>query len=492
MFGDKKAGFVLLKNTTTGSTNWINLDGVRGDLGLPLFPNLSNAEGGTPVAEGVAGGFVITNTSNSINGLNDEFLFLAFAETANDGTRATTDYDYATSADTLTIQSLISFSEGFNDQGEINNQEDLNTTFTLGSGFEDKQYYLYKDKGGAVGVTEYRPLEQQDYSGVASPLGGGTRTTAKHFDYESSTGVASASLEGAGTPAWEAFDQSPDTNSYWQANTSTNSQLQYKHSEPRVLKSWRSRSRNTVATQDPRRFTIEGSNDGLNWAAIDSTYTTSDYTGNGAALWGDLQDTSANTTAYLYHRINITANNGDASFTSIGELEFNTITPSDRYDVQDGVMYDSTNTPIARVYLGEFRTDTNGDVINSTIVNYQPSKTKKIDGEYHGDLTVRGELENVGVATAWVNFDGTQNPPLIRGSFNVADVVDNSAGNYTVVFETPMDNMGFSAVAISTNVTCEINSITTSGANVIVRNGSNNGVDDSLVSVQVFGGKEPK
>ena len=185
-----------------------------------------------------------------------------------------------------------------------------------------------------------------------------------------------------------------------------------------------------------------------NWTVIDPTYSGGGYVAsidNGLGLWGPLQITSGNTTAYLYHRINITSNNGAAN-TTIAEMEFNTETPSDRYDVTDGVMYNYAGTPIKRVYLGELRTDTNGDIINNSIVNYTPNKQKNLDAEFHGDVTVRGELKNQQACTAWVNFDGTQNPPLIRDSFNVKDVVDNGAGSYTVIFEEAMDNANFTYV----------------------------------------------
>lgn len=43
--------------------------------------------------------------------------------------------------------------------------------------------------------------------------------------------------------------------------------------------------------------------------------------------------------------------------------------------------------------------------------------------------------------TAWVNFNGTNG--AIRDSFNVASVVRNSTGNYTVTFNVAMDNANY-------------------------------------------------
>jgi len=62
----------------------------------------------------------------------------------------------------------------------------------------------------------------------------------------------------------------------------------------------------------------------------------------------------------------------------------------------------------------------------------------------------------------WVNFDGTTTPPTIRASGNVSSVVRNAIGNYTVNFETPMEDASYSAIAtqsrlFSGNATSENN-----------------------------------
>ena len=498
-FGDKSAGFVLVKNMTGAGDNWYTFDSSRGGSAL-LYPNASSAEATVVHIEFVPGGFVWNTTLGTINALNEEFLFLAFAD--NTGSTGETDYDYPTTDDTLTIEqdTLISFADGFSASGETNVQENVAaaTTMTFGAGSEDAKYYVYKDAGGSYGTTEYRPLEEQDYSGVQTPnqIDPNLRTTAKHFDYESSTGVALASDEGTGDLAWNAFNNSGApysvNDSEWNSATADVGTLQYKGVENRILKSWRMKA-SVTAGRLPRRFTIEGSQDGYTWVAIDSTYTASDYTGNGVSLWGDLQSTSGNTTAYLYHRIDVTAVATGASAVGIMELEFNTELSADRYDVSEGVMYNYAGTAINRVYLGELRTDTDGDIINNTIVNYTPNKLKTTDAELHGDLIVRGEIANSGVATAWVNFDGTQNPPLIRSSYNVKDVVDLGTGVFEVLFETPMDNSNYSVNGTTYSAAVASNNYTVQSVNsCTVRTyalSSSALLDRAYIGVQVFGGK---
>jgi len=215
------------------------------------------------------------------NTLNNEYLFLAFAETSTDATKTKTDYTYPTTADVLSIvqDTHLSYASGYDATGQLDTSEVVGagTTVTLGAGYENKHLWLYKDKSGAYGTTEYRPLEgltrnDADKWGVESPLDASLRTNAPHTGYESSTGVASSS---AGL-AWMAFDKktSADGNTFGNV---TNCWLQYKQTEKRILKSWRMKAGGSWSAS-PRRFTIEGSNDGLNWTAIDSTYTASDFT----------------------------------------------------------------------------------------------------------------------------------------------------------------------------------------------------------------------
>ncbi len=49
----------------------------------------------------------------------------------------------------------------------------------------------------------------------------------------------------------------------------------------------------------------------------------------------------------------------------------------------------------------------------------------------------------IGQCTAYVNFDGTTNPPTIRDSMNVLGITDNGVGDYTINYETTMDNANY-------------------------------------------------
>lgn len=443
-----KPSFVMVKNLTTAQS-WQIIDAIRG--ANSLLPNVSNAEVAV-TTEGILfddNGFILESTALQTNQLNSEYLFIAFAETSIDATKAWADFTVPTNADEITVTNptRLSFAKGSDDNGNIDAQETIaGATISYGVGHEDKHYYFYRDNGTAWGQTEVRPLvawktrNDADKYGEVSPSDITLRTTSKHFGYESDSGVVLASGDTSTYFAYKAFDK--DSNDVlasgenrWIIAATTNSWLQYKHTEPRILKSWRMREGTNIA-QTPENFTIEGSNDGLNWTAIDSAYAAGGYqagAANGLQLWGDLQDTSINTTAYLYHRINITLNNGDVNNTQIAELEFNTIIAADYYLVEEGKMYNSSDVAIERVYLGEFKTDASGDVINETIINYSPLKEQITEAEIHGDLIVHGDIRSKRAILLEVYIDGTLNPPIIESGSNVIDIVDLSTGQYTII-----------------------------------------------------------
>ena len=426
-----KPAFVMLKNLTSAE-NWYIWDTIREDNPIDnaaLFPNLSNAEITSATYEFADTGFVLQG-STATNVPNDEYLFMAFAESSIDAAKAITDYPLPTNADELaSAQNLLTFANGFSAIGQVDTVEQVAAdTLSFGAGHEDKYYYLYRDKDVAYGQSEVRPLvgltrDDADKYGEQSPSDKSLRTTSKHFDYESDSGVVLASGEVADHEAYQAFNKlaSPYANpiAEWAISAITNSWLQYKHAEKRILKSWRLREDDSQ-DKTPRLFTIEGSNDGLNWTAIDSTYTALNYVGNGADLWGDLQDISSNTIAYLYHRINITANNGNPTFTAITELELNTIIDADYYLIDDAKMFNASDVRIDRVYYGECKTDAFGNVIS--FINYAAAKLQLNEIEVHGPAVFHegligglgdGKWEDVGASRViGVTYYNTTGKPI--------------------------------------------------------------------------------
>ena len=100
---------------------------------------------------------------------------------------------------------------------------------------------------------------------------------------------------------------------------------------------------------------------------------------------------------------------------------------------------------------------------------------------------------------AWVNFNGTTvtNPASmtgVRGSFNIASILDNGTGDYTINFTTAMPDANYAvagsgvdsaggAVSLETYST---GTILVGSVRVLIRNSGVGVQDNALVSVAIF------
>src|SRR5207248_5049472 len=90
---------------------------------------------------------------------------------------------------------------------------------------------------------------------------------------------------------------------------------QFKLAQPIAVTRYALTSANDAPTRDPQDWNLQGSQDGVNWTTLDSQsgqsftdrFTTNEYG-------------FANTTAYLYYRLNITANHG-AGLLQLAEVQ---------------------------------------------------------------------------------------------------------------------------------------------------------------------------
>jgi F5/8 type C domain len=140
--------------------------------------------------------------------------------------------------------------------------------------------------------------------------------------------VASASSFYTSFNAYKAFDGSVGTNGYWIGTGAGTDWLQLDQGvgNTNTLFSYSIRA-NTIPEplRCPNSWTMQGSNDGTTFTVVD--------TRTGQTSWGSGEIRAFNcataTTAYRYFRLNITANNGDATYTDVGELFlYTTISPS--------------------------------------------------------------------------------------------------------------------------------------------------------------------
>lgn len=93
----------------------------------------------------------------------------------------------------------------------------------------------------------------------------------------------------------------------------------------------------------------------------------------------------------------------------------------------------------------------NGSISNAKLANSSVS-AEKLSGAQTGAAPIYG-------CRAWVNFDATRNAAgatdatntnrFIRASGNVATVLRNAAGDFTVTFTTAMDDANYAALCLT-------------------------------------------
>jgi len=134
------------------------------------------------------------------------------------------------------------------------------------------------------------------------------------------SGVVSASgALDANRAAWMAFDRTNPAGSAtgtW-TTAGTTGWLQYQFPAAHVITSYAVTSRNYASPRAPKTWTFKGSNNGTTWTTLDTQTNITDWaaTANVRKVFD-----CANTTAYAYYRLDITASN-DADYVGVGELE---------------------------------------------------------------------------------------------------------------------------------------------------------------------------
>jgi fibronectin type 3 domain-containing protein/regulation of enolase protein 1 (concanavalin A-like superfamily) len=116
------------------------------------------------------------------------------------------------------------------------------------------------------------------------------------------------------TNAASAFDQ--NFGSFWFNGTPTGwLQYDFGANSAQVIKRYTMISAPLIPARDPKDWQLQGSNDGTNWTTLD-TQTDQTFAWRTQLRIFDIP----NTTAYRYYRLNMTANNGDASFLHLAEF----------------------------------------------------------------------------------------------------------------------------------------------------------------------------
>ncbi|SHN71816.1 Concanavalin A-like lectin/glucanases superfamily protein [Paenibacillus sp. ov031] len=133
-------------------------------------------------------------------------------------------------------------------------------------------------------------------------------------NYTIPSGTVEASTTYSSYYAWKAFDRVNDSYG-WLSNAITG-WLKYTFPLAILVQAYTIKSGDNSTTRTPKTWTFEGSNDGTNWTVLDTrTNETNWSTGERRSY------VFKNKTKFLSYRINVTSNNGDTSYVSIGEME---------------------------------------------------------------------------------------------------------------------------------------------------------------------------
>ena len=174
----------------------------------------------------------------------------------------------------------------------------------------------YVDTTAASGTTYYYVVQAKNSAGSSgnSPQFGDSRITSPMANLAfSGTTLASINTGSQVGGSDDAFTGDPG--SKWYCYNSPTGWIQYDFgaNNAQVVKRYTINSAD-VPSRDPKDWTFLGSQDGSNWTTLDS------QTGQSFSIpmWQNTYNI-ANTTAYRYYRLNITADNG-ATGVAIGDM----------------------------------------------------------------------------------------------------------------------------------------------------------------------------
>jgi hypothetical protein len=178
---------------------------------------------------------------------------------------------------------------------------------TIASGIAGSRY---TDKSVTNGTTYFYTVTATNSAGTSgsSPVDSATPRAMGNV----ATGGSANDSGGNATSAKRAFDQ--NLGSQWLYGGGTG-WLQYDLSRTERVERYAVNSANDQVPRDPKDWQFQGSNDGLTWTTLD-TQSNQAF----AERFERKEYTIANPASYRHYRLNITANNGDSSFTALSEL----------------------------------------------------------------------------------------------------------------------------------------------------------------------------
>ncbi|WP_433583395.1 discoidin domain-containing protein [Paenibacillus amylolyticus] len=141
------------------------------------------------------------------------------------------------------------------------------------------------------------------------------------------SGVASASTNHSSSQSFIAFDQNYAlTSSAWTTNAVTTGWISYQFTKQIYIGKYAIYPQQGALTRAPKNWTFEGSNDGVNWVVLDTQVNQSDWVNSTKKEF-----IVSSPKIFTTYRLNISSNNGDSQYLSVGEFEMFEITYSDKF-----------------------------------------------------------------------------------------------------------------------------------------------------------------
>ncbi|RFP21499.1 DUF1349 domain-containing protein [Duganella sp. BJB488] len=176
----------------------------------------------------------------------------------------------------------------------------------------------YTDRSVANGTTYYYAVTATNSAGASLTSPEDSATPAHPLVNIATGGTASDSKNNPANAGY-AFDKNSATQWFYPGATGW---LQYDLGHAETVRRYTVISSTGLVPRDPKDWQLQASNDGLAWTTLD-TQSDQAFTGRNQ-LKGY---TVATPGAYRYYRLDIAANNGDATFTDLAEFGLFAVKP---------------------------------------------------------------------------------------------------------------------------------------------------------------------
>ncbi|WP_371866341.1 discoidin domain-containing protein [Duganella radicis] len=169
----------------------------------------------------------------------------------------------------------------------------------------------YTDTSVTNGMTYYYTVTAANAAGASAGSPEDSATPVHPLVNVATGGSANDSANNPGN-ARHAFDQNSATQWFYSGVTGW---LRYDLGHTETVQRYTVISSGDKVERDPKDWQFQGSNDGVSWTTLDAQ--------SNQTFTGRLQLKNyavATPASYRYYRLNITANNGDSSFTDLAEF----------------------------------------------------------------------------------------------------------------------------------------------------------------------------